>query len=121
MFDAYHQAVKEGGLIAEFEYLEDSSNFFWVPPDYKSPLGIDSVKTILTHNTKSIKAINFSFETIQVFPISNNFANYSGIVVGKMTDLSDAETTFKIIESGSLIKSKGKWKLLSGQSRNLED
>ncbi|MFD2823158.1 hypothetical protein ACFS5M_05720 [Lacinutrix iliipiscaria] len=120
MFNDYHEAIKTEGLVAEFDYLDDSSDFYWVPPGYNSALTIDSVKTILTQNSKFIKSIEFSFESIEIFPLKNTIANYSGIVKGTMIDTSNANTTFRIIESGTLIKRKAGWKLLSGQSRNLE-
>lgn len=120
MFDNYHHAIKTKGLVAEFDYLDDSSDFYWVPPGFDSPLTIDSVKTIITQNSKTIRSIQFSFESIQVFPLNKSIANYSGIVKGIMIDTSNTNSSFKIIESGTLIKRHNVWKLLSGQSRNLE-
>jgi hypothetical protein len=32
LFDHYFEAVRRHGLTAEFEYLDHSSDFFWVPP-----------------------------------------------------------------------------------------
>jgi hypothetical protein len=119
MFDAYHAAIKENGLEAEFDFLDNSSDFFWVPPGYKSAQSYDQVKNVLIENNKAIKSIQFKFDTIQVYPLSDSIANYSGIVSGKMLDTSSTVSTFKIIESGTLIKRKNGWKLLNGQSRNL--
>lgn len=119
MFENYHNAIKKGGLQAEFEYLDSSSDFFWVPPGYKSALSYDSVKSILTSNAKTIKSIEFSWDTIKLFILNETIANYSGIVNGEMIDTTDHHSTFKIIESGTLIKRKSGWKLLNGQSRNL--
>ena len=48
MFDLYHSAISREGLVGEFDYLDDSEDFFWVPPGYTSPLDFDSVKTILS-------------------------------------------------------------------------
>jgi len=61
----------------------------------------------LIDNDKAITSIEFKFDTIKVYPLSNSIANYTGTVSGKM------------IESGTLIKHKNGWKLLNGQSRNL--
>ncbi len=119
MFDNYHNDIKKDGLKAEFKYLDNSSDFFWVPPGYDSALSFDSVKTILLSNSKFIHSIEFSWDTLQVFPLTNTIANYSGIVNGIMIDTSNTKSTFKIIESGTLIKRKDGWKLLNGQSRNL--
>ena len=119
MFDHYHSDIKTDGLKAEFKYLDKSSDFFWVPPGYESALSYDSVKFILLLNSKIIHSIAFSWDTLQVFPLTGNLANYSGIVNGIMTDSSALKSEFKILESGTLIKRKDGWKLLSGQSRNL--
>jgi len=119
MFDAYHTAIKENGLKAEFDFLDNSSDFFWVPPGYNAPQSYDQVKNALIENDKAITTIEFKFDTIQIYPLSNFIANYTGIVSGKMIDTAGVLSTFKIIESGALIKRKTGWKLLSGQSRNL--
>ena len=119
MFDNYHNDIKKDGLKAEFKYLDNSSDFFWVPPGYDSALSFDSVKTILLSNSKFIHSIEFSWDTLQVFPLTHAIANYSGIVNGIMIDSLNTKSTFKIIESGTLIKRKDGWKLLNGQSRNL--
>ena len=120
MFDNYHDAIKAGGLEAEFNYLDKSSDFFWVPPGYESALSYDSVQSILISNSKLINTIEFSFDTIQIVPITDSIANYSGIVSGKMTDTTNTVSFFKIIESGTLIKREDGWKLLNGQTRNLQ-
>lgn len=120
MFENYHEAIKQDGLTAEFDYLDSSDDFFWVPPGYKSALKNDSIKAILLQNNKSIQSISFDFETLEIFPLSEKIANYSGIVKGIMIDTSNLTSNFKIIESGTLIKRTDGWKLLNGQSRNLD-
>ena len=119
MFDDYHTAIKKEGLKSEFKYLDSSSNFFWVPPGYSAPLSYDSVQSILLINAKGINSIEFTWDTLQVFPLTNSIASYSGVVNGVMIDTSNTQSTFKIIESGTVIKRKTGWKLLNGQSRNL--
>ncbi len=91
-----------------------------MPPNYNSPQSYNQVKNVLIENDKAITSIEFKFDTIQVYPLSDSIANYTGIISGKMVDTaSTLSTTFKIIESGTLIKRKSGWKLLNGQSRNL--
>ena len=116
MLDNYHEDIAKEGLTAEFRYLDESSDFFWVPPGYQTALSYDSVKSILEMNAKAFRSIEFSWDTLQVFPLSNRIANYSGIVSGLMTDTSGVESTISIIESGTIIKREDGWKLLSGQS-----
>jgi hypothetical protein len=120
MFNDYHNDIKKGGLTAEFKYLDNSKDFFWVPPGYDSALTYDSVKTILEQNADNFDAIEFHWKTLQIFPLTNEIANYSGIVVGIMEDTSGIKNTVKIIESGTIIKRQDGWKLLNGQSANLE-
>lgn len=120
MFNDYHEAIKQNGLPAEFDYLDNSNDFFWIPPGYKSTVKYDSIKAILIENNKSIQSISFEFETLEIFPLTPEIANYSGSVKGEMLDTSNVTSNFKIIESGTLIKRADGWKLLNGQSRNLD-
>ena len=119
MFENYHNDIKENGLTAEFHYLDHSSDFFWVPPGYQSALNYDSVKAILEKNAKKFSNVQFHWDTLQIFPLSNEIANYSGIVGGFLKDTSGVASTISIIESGTVIKRKDGWKLLSGQSANI--
>ncbi len=116
MFGNYHDDIRKDGLTAEFKYLDQSTDFFWVPPGYNSTLTYDSVRHILEINAKSFRAIEFNWDTLQVFPLSDKIANYSGIVEGSMIDTSGIKSTVLIIESGTVIKRSDGWKLLSGQS-----
>ena len=116
MFENYHAEIKVGGLTTEFAYLDSSADFFWVPPGYNAALSYDSVRTILESNAKLFEAVEFSWDTLQVFPLSNDIATYAGIVNGVMTDTSGTIQRMRLIESGTLIKRKNRWKLLSGQS-----
>ncbi|MGB5818477.1 MAG: hypothetical protein WBG90_03260 [Saonia sp.] len=111
--------INKEGLVAEFRYLDDSSDFFWVPPGYRSALSYDSVKTILERNHKAIHSIKMQWDTLQIFPLTNEIANYSGIVDGVMIDTAGIKSTMSIIESGTIIKREDGWKLLSGQSEIL--
>ena len=120
MLNAYHKDISEEGLTAEFNYLDKSSDFFWVPPGYNTALSYDSVKNILETNSKAFRSVKFQWDTLQIFPLTNEIANYSGIVSGLMIDTVGIESTVSIIESGTIIKREDGWKLLSGQSRLLE-
>ena len=119
MFDQYHEAIAKKGLLGEFDYLDDSEDFYWVPPEVTSALNYDSVKTILEANAKGFQKIRFHWDTLIVFPLSKTIANYSGIVKGIMTDTAGVDFPVAIIESGTVIKRDDGWKLLSGQSATL--
>ncbi|MDD7886517.1 hypothetical protein [Flavivirga sp. 57AJ16] len=119
MFENYHKDITKNGLASEFKYLDASSDFFWVPPGYKETLDYDTIKSILIKNSKFINFIEFSWESIKIQPLTKKIANYSGIVKCVQIDTDQNPVTFKIIESGTLIKRKDGWKFLSGQSRSL--
>lgn len=120
MLNNYHEDIAKGGLTAEFKYLDSTSDFFWVPPEYNKALSYDSVKKILESSANSFQSIRFHWDTLQIFPLSNEIANYYGIVSGLMIDTAGIETNMSLIESGTIIKRKDGWKLLSGQSAALK-
>lgn len=119
MLHDYHSAINREGLMAEFLYLDHSHDFFWVPPGYHSALTYDSVQTILTQNSKALRQIKLEWSSLQIYPLSNEVASYTGIVKGQMTDTAGIETHISIIESGTLIRRTDGWKLLGGQSATL--
>lgn len=69
---------------------------------------------------KALLSVKMEWDTLQVFPLTNEIANYSGIVDGVMIDTSGIEARMSILESGTLIKREDGWKLLSGQSKILD-
>ena len=119
MLKDYHHDIQRDGLLAEFKYLDSTDQFFWIPPGYASSLSYDSVRKILEVNASFVRQADFQWDTLQVVPLSEEFATYSGIVIGKITDTSGVITLSKILESGTLIKRGDGWKLLSGQSVEL--
>ena len=120
MFSNYHKDIRKDGLTAEFKYLDRSTDFFWVPPGYNSALSYDSVRHILEINAKAFQAVEFNWDTLKVYPLSDKIANYSGIVKGSMIDTSGIKSSVIIIESGTVIKRSDGWKLLSGQTAILD-
>ncbi|MDA0194546.1 MAG: nuclear transport factor 2 family protein [Bacteroidetes bacterium] len=119
MLNDYHKDIGQKGLTAEFDYLDQSADFFWVPPGYEIALSYDSVRNILEGSAKAVRSIEFHWDTLQIFPLSNEIANYSGIVSSLMIDTAGIESKRSMIESGTIIKRENGWKLLSGQSRVL--
>lgn len=47
MFLAYDDSVRKNGIEAEFFFLDNSDEFYWVPPGYKYALHYDSIAKIL--------------------------------------------------------------------------
>lgn len=119
MLHHYHEAMAEKGLMAEFDYLDSSSQFFWIPPGYGQALSYDSVKTIITLNSRQYKQVDFKWDTLTVQYIASDVATFYGQVTGQMTDTTDVTNSIVLLESGTLIKRKEGWKLLSGQSKIL--
>ena len=119
MLLTYHEDIHRHGLLAEFEYLDQSPDFFWVPPGYQSPLNYDSVRAIIEATDLTLTEVEFSWDTLSIHPLSDEIATYSGIVRGRMLDTAGVELQLSVIESGTLIKRKSGWKLLSGQTAAL--
>ena len=117
MFKKYGAAVQEKGLLGEFDYLDDSDDFYWVPPGYNSALSHDSVKSILTTNSKLYKSVKFNWIDLSIFPLSEKLVSYTGSIQSTMIDMNGKQNIIKMLESGLVIKRNDGWKLLSGQSR----
>ncbi|MDH3708924.1 MAG: nuclear transport factor 2 family protein [Cyclobacteriaceae bacterium] len=116
MLHQYHQAIEEGGLETEFDYLDDSDDFFWVPPGFKSALDYDSVAIILRANDKSIEKIVLTWDSLHVTPLRSDLAQYYGTINSSVIDTAQMTTESLLIETGLIIKRADGWKLLSGQS-----
>ena len=112
----YYNDIKQDGLLAELKYLDNSSDFFWVPPGYTTSISYDSVITILKQNAPAFKSIVNTWDTLRIIPITKELATYTGRLHSSMTDTSGAVSEFKLVETGILIKRKDGWKLLSGQT-----
>jgi len=119
MFEQYYKDMKNKGLMSEFNYLDHSEDFFWVPPNFHSPLTYDSVKTIITANARATQLADFRWQSLTIYPLTPSVATYAGVVTGIVIDTAQIENHVKLLESGTVIKRKDGWKLLSGQSRIL--
>ena len=120
MFEHYFGDLLRVGLTSEFKYLDSSSDFFWVPPGYDSALSFDSVRAILESTADAFQTIDLRFDKLLVFPLATDIASYSGTVKGTMIDTAGVVTDVHMIESGVLFKRPDGWKLIGGQSRNLD-
>lgn len=116
----YFSDVEKAGLIAEFRYLDTSSDFYWVPPGYSSPISYDSVAAILKKYQPVYTFVKNSWESLLVHPLKIDLASYSGRIRSEMTDSSGKQTSFSLVETGLAIKRKSGWKLLSGQTSVIE-
>jgi hypothetical protein len=116
MLKDYFASVKTKGLLGEFPYLDSSADFYWVPPGFEHPISYDSVATILRSRASSFKEIDNSFDTLTVFPLTNNLASYTGRINSICTDTSGTTRVYKLMETGMLVRRENAWKLLSGQT-----
>ena len=116
MFNNYHEAIKQKGLTGEFPYLDNSSDFYWVPPEFSSALNYDQVCAILTQNAPAMKSVSFHWNSLTIHPLTNEIASFTGVVSGVTVDTSGNEQSMSLIESGTVIKRKDGWKLLCGQT-----
>jgi hypothetical protein len=117
----YVAAVKKDGLTAEFEYLDNSLDFFWVPPGYSSAISYDSIAVILNANALVFQSVENSFDSLRVVPLTEELATYTAQLRSVITDTSGNRSSMRLIETGIVIKRTDGWKLLSGQTSLLKD
>ena len=116
MLHAYLDAMREGGLEAEFDYLDSTDAFFWVPPGYDSWISYDSVAAVLRAMAPTLRSTDYRWESLRIDPISHDRAIYTGTLSGVLTDTSGQVTNLFMIETGTVIRREDGWKLLNGQS-----
>jgi len=112
----YYSDIKKEGLLAEFKYLDSYSDFFWVPPGFTSSISFDSVAIVLKKNAPQLRSVINSWNTLHVYPLSEELASYSGKLHSKIMDTTGKTSEVDLIESGVMIKRADKWKLLCGQT-----
>ena len=116
LFDHYFEAIRKGGMTAEFQYLDHSSDFFWVPPGYQNPISYDSVAAVLTLNAPRFVSVENTFDTLRIIPLTTALATYTAKLRSVMKDTSGNVSSLHLIETGVVIKRSDGWKLLSGQT-----
>ena len=112
----YFADIREQGLKGEFQYLDSSSSFYWVPPGYATALSYDSVIAAIKRNAVMFTLVDNKWKDLKIFPLSNSLASYTATIHAHMKDTAGAIMEYNLIESGILIKRKNDWKLLSGQT-----
>jgi hypothetical protein len=112
----YFADIRKSGTIAEFKYLDDSPDFFWVAPGYSSPLSYDSVAHILKNMATRYKIIDNVFDSLRIFPLTRELATYTGRIQSTMTDSSGTTESYTLLETGLMVRRPDGWKLQSGQT-----
>ncbi|MCE9539910.1 MAG: hypothetical protein K8R85_11930 [Bacteroidetes bacterium] len=116
----YYTDIRKSGLAAEFNYLDNSKEFFWVPPGFSGAIFYDSVAAILNKSAKLFTSVNNTFDTLIIVPLRNDLANYTCRLTSAMTLVDGKSSTMSMVETGTLIKRKNGWKLLCGQTTILK-
>lgn len=112
----YCNDVKKSGLTAEFDYLDSSATFSWMPPGYPDSISYDSVAAILKRMAPKYSSVDNTFEILEITPQSNEQATYSGRLRSVITDTSGKVSSFALIENGTVIKRESGWKLWKGKT-----
>ena len=117
----YNEAMKKNALSADYKYLDNSDQFFWMPPGYLSALSHDSVMAIVKNNASVLKSIVESFDTVTIYPLTRDLAAYTGRIHSVITDSSGKVAEFHLWETAIVVKRNDGWKLLSGQTSFLNN
>jgi hypothetical protein len=112
----YVTDIKEKGLTAEFDYLDNSADFFWAPPGYGRAISYDSIATILTTNASQFESIENSYDSLSIIPLKNDLSIYTATITSTTIDAEGSKSIVRLIETGVVIKRSNGWKLLSGQT-----
>lgn len=116
MFLAYDDSVRKNGIDGEFFFLDNSKQFYWVPPGYKYALHYDSIAKILHEYAPNFKYINNTWDTLHIMALSDKYASFNGIINSYSITVDNDTTTSKLSETGLVIKRGEHWKFLSGQT-----
>ena len=116
VLNKYTLAISHDGLMAEFDFLDSSAEFYWIPPGYTSALKYDSVKAIISGIAPGIKSMDNKYHDIQIWPYSNTHVGYTAHVNSTGVDTAGNTNITTLLESGTLIKRRNGWKLLSGHT-----
>ena len=118
--DNYYNDIRKEGLLAELKYMDSSSQFFWVPPGYLNYAGYDSIAAAIRRNAPFLQSVNNRYDSLLIIPLTGEYANFVMRTVSTTIDLAGNKTTAAFIESGVMVKRRGGWKFLSGQTSVLE-
>jgi hypothetical protein len=112
----YYSDMDKKGLLTEFNYLDSSKEFYWLPPGYSAAIDYNAVAAAIRANAADYKSIKIEWDTLSVDALSNKLARYTGRLRSKWTDTSGKSMNLSFVETGLLIKRDNGWKLLSGQT-----
>jgi len=115
----YYDDVEHNGLNAEFKYLDSSNDFYWIPPGFDHPIGYDSIALMIRENATSFVQVKNRFDSLDVKVHNRDTASYVAVISSESTTSSGEEYGGILREKGVMIKRKGGWKLLHGETKSL--
>lgn len=116
MFLAYDDSVRKLGINGEFFFLDNSDQFYWVPPGYKYALHYDSIARILHEFAPQYKYIDNSWDDLQIMALSEKYASFNGLINSYIITIDNDTIITKLSETGIVVKRENDWKFLSGQT-----
>lgn len=114
LFD-YQSAVRENGLLAEFEFLDSSSDFFWIPPGANTAMDYAAVRKAVIENAKDLDTVSNEWRQLVIHPLSHDIATFAGKLSSFTISRGDTSIA-TLLESGTVVRRAGGWRLLSGQT-----
>jgi hypothetical protein len=119
-FDNYYNDIRKQGLLAELKYLDSSAQFFWVPPGYLNYAGYNSIAATIKENAATLKSIDNRYDSLLIVPLTDNYAQFAVRTISTAVTATGDSSRTAFIESGVMVKRKGGWKFLSGQTSILK-
>ena len=117
----YYAEVNRNGLTAEFNYLDNSPDFYWTPPGYTAPITYKEVEKGVQQNAKVFASIDNKWRTLNVYPLTSHLASYTGLIESSVSDTAGTPGVYTLLETGIVIKRANGWKLLSGQTSVIKE
>jgi hypothetical protein len=114
--DNYYNDIRKSGLTAEFKYLDNSPDFFWVPPGYSNAVSYDGIVSAIKQNALRYKLVDNCFKKLQIIPLTQELVTYTGQLSSTLTDTAGKVSHYLLVETGVMIRRHDGWKLLNGQT-----
>lgn len=114
---AYFDATRHDGLLAGLPFLDNSEQFFWVPPGYDSAIDYDSVVKVIRSHAPHVAMVNNSWRSLQINVLNDSAAVFTGEILSVTIDTSGRSTANNLLETGVMILRKDGWRMLCGQTR----
>jgi hypothetical protein len=118
--DNYYNDIRKEGFLAEFNYLDSSAQFFWVPPAYLNYAGYNSIAAAIQRNAPLFKSVDNRYDSLLIVPLTKEYAEFVMRTFSTIVSTRGDTARIAFIESGVLAKRKDGWKFLSGHTSVLK-